>query len=96
MNQYYGIVIKEFYQNQIYQNVSIAEVKGMFIYMFIYRVFEFQVMPQILYYLDLNIGKDSDTLQFGTLCVYTCSKNCISSESAYLEEFIYCQPAEDI
>jgi len=54
------------------------------------RNFEFQILPQLLNYLDINHEK-IDALDFGTLIVYTCSRSC-NGDKAYLEEYIYHQP----
>jgi hypothetical protein len=48
------------------------------------RTLEFQIMPQLINYLNSNID-------FGTLVVYTCSQRCTSEKTAYLEEFIWPQ-----
>jgi len=52
------------------------------------RVFEFQVMPQLLNHL----GEESvsGALDWGTIAVYTCENNC-SSGSGYKTEFVYRQ-----
>ncbi|XP_022695391.1 programmed cell death protein 2-like [Varroa jacobsoni] len=47
------------------------------------RIFEFQVMPHAL-----NIAKN-DLLDWGTLAVYTCAKNCNTDE--YVKEFVHRQ-----
>jgi pre-rRNA-processing protein TSR4 len=56
------------------------------------RTFEFQIMPQLLNYLKLN-ELDPDSLDFGTLIVYTCSKSCkIPAEMAFgQEEYLWRQ-----
>lgn len=52
------------------------------------RVFEFQIMPQLLNY----VGNDSvlGDLDWGTLAVYTCQKHCAEGPS-YKKEFIWQQ-----
>ncbi|KAM9315925.1 programmed cell death protein 2 [Gastrophryne carolinensis] len=52
------------------------------------RVFEFQVMPQLLNHLRVdNLGESID---WGVLAVYTCSANC-NAEKHYVEEFVWKQ-----
>lgn len=52
------------------------------------RVFEFQVMPQLLNFLKLDsLGV---SLDWGTLCVYTCKESCAIGNS-YSEEFLWKQ-----
>jgi pre-rRNA-processing protein TSR4 len=48
-------------------------------------------MPQLLYYLKVDkVGEDS--LDWGTLVVYTCPASCTPKEgSGYVEEFIWRQ-----
>ncbi len=48
------------------------------------RVFEFQIMPQLLN----DLG--NDTVDWGTIAVYTCQKSC-SLGPAYKQEFIWQQ-----
>lgn len=52
------------------------------------RVFEFQVMPQLLN----HVGDDSiiGDLDWGTLAVYTCQKSC-SEGPSYKREFVWKQ-----
>jgi len=52
------------------------------------RQFEFQVLPQMINYLGVETTIDS--IDWGTLCVYTCADNCINGNS-YKEEFIWKQ-----
>jgi pre-rRNA-processing protein TSR4 len=54
------------------------------------RVFEFQILPQLLYYL-----KVGDTMDWGTLVVYTCPRSCTGKEPGYYSEFLWRQPADD-
>jgi len=57
------------------------------------RTFEFQIMPQALTYLKLDKGVGVDSLDWGTLAVYTCQESCCSQEEpAYKTEFIWRQP----
>lgn len=51
------------------------------------RRFEFQVLPQLLYYL----GPNSSSLDFANLVVYTCEKSCGDGTKQYLEEFVWIQ-----
>lgn len=63
------------------------------------RVFEFQIMPQLLDYLKLNKSVDErmgpeKSIDWGILAVYTCEKSCGSNENeskAYKSEFIWKQ-----
>ncbi|GLD97470.1 hypothetical protein PINS_up006154 [Pythium insidiosum] len=61
------------------------------------RQFEFQVLPQLLFYLrvdkksslqQINEMQDCD---WGTLAVYTCTQSC-AVDGAYTEEFVHYQP----
>lgn len=52
------------------------------------RVFEFQVLPQLLYFLHIE-DRDVD---FATLAVYTCEKSC--PVEGYVDEYIYRQPPQ--
>ncbi|OWF47269.1 programmed cell death protein 2-like [Mizuhopecten yessoensis] len=52
------------------------------------RIFEFQVMPQLLSHL--QVDQLSDSLDWGTLCVYTCSNSCEIGNS-YQPEFLWKQ-----
>ena len=49
----------------------------------------FQVMPQLLNYLDVD-EKDGNSLDWGTLCVYTCRDSC-SIGNNYAAEFLWKQ-----
>lgn len=49
------------------------------------RRFEFQALPQLLYYL--RAGK----LDWGTLAVYTCAASCGGDDAAYRREFVWRQ-----
>ncbi|TPX33816.1 hypothetical protein SmJEL517_g03341 [Synchytrium microbalum] len=57
------------------------------------RAFEFQVMPQLLNHFDIN-HLDVNALDWGTLAVYTCSKNCVIGDE-YAEEFVWRQMYSD-
>ncbi len=54
------------------------------------RTCEFQVMPQILNYLNLD-HSDPDALDFGTLLVYTCPRNCKPQEMNHVPEIVWRQ-----
>ncbi|XP_035220619.1 programmed cell death protein 2-like [Stegodyphus dumicola] len=53
------------------------------------RAFEFQVMPQLLNFLSLDSVEDS--VDWGTLIVYTCSESCERGTGAYVKEFLWKQ-----
>ena len=56
------------------------------------RIFEFQIMPQLLSFLNLDsVGQSVD---WGTLAVYTCEKSCDQDE-AYKHEFMWKQVIHD-
>ncbi|XP_074567429.1 uncharacterized protein LOC141824092 [Curcuma longa] len=50
--------------------------------------YEFQIMPQLLYYL--GVKNDSDSLDWGTIVIYTCLASCEASVR-YKEEFVWVQ-----
>ncbi|NXC45437.1 PDCD2 protein, partial [Penelope pileata] len=52
------------------------------------RVFEFQIMPQLLNHL--KVDSLGESIDWGTLVVYTCAENC-DAEKEYAEEFIWKQ-----
>ncbi|KAJ9547637.1 hypothetical protein OSB04_020180 [Centaurea solstitialis] len=52
------------------------------------RSFEFQILPQLLYYFDVK--NDANSLDWATIVVYTCEASCDGS-SAYEEEFAWVQ-----
>lgn len=52
------------------------------------RHFEFQIMPQLINYLEIE-EKGDEGLDWGTLLVYSCSKNC--NMKMYNKEFIWRQ-----
>ncbi|CAH2075297.1 unnamed protein product, partial [Iphiclides podalirius] len=49
------------------------------------RQFEFQVMPQLLNFI--NVGIDFNSIDWGILVIYTCKESC-NNGPAYKEEFI--------
>ncbi|KAI3741770.1 hypothetical protein L1987_59447 [Smallanthus sonchifolius] len=53
-----------------------------------HRTFEFQILPQLLYYFDVK--NDSNSLDWATIAVYTCEASCDGS-LAYEEEFSWVQ-----
>ena len=53
--------------------------------------FEFQLFPQLLYYLNLN-SLDKNVIDFSTIVIFTCSNSCNISNKGYIKEFIYVQP----
>eukprot|EP00727_Mastigamoeba_balamuthi_P000007 m51a1_g10002 putative programmed cell death protein 2 (371) ;mRNA; f:78349-79754 len=58
------------------------------------RVFEMQVLPQLLQLLGLPAEGDLD---FGTLAVYTCRNSCQPADPvkcAYVEEYVWNQPSQ--
>lgn len=52
--------------------------------------FEFQILPQLLYYFGVN--NDADSLDWATIVIYTCADSCEGSVS-YKEEFVWVQLA---
>lgn len=51
--------------------------------------FEFQIMPQLLFYF--GVKNELDSLDWGTIVVYTCSASCDASIISYKEEFAWVQ-----
>ncbi|XP_055626312.1 programmed cell death protein 2 [Toxorhynchites rutilus septentrionalis] len=49
------------------------------------RVFEFQIMPQLLNHLK------NDNIDWGTLAIYSCEQSCDSTTRSYMREFVYKQ-----
>lgn len=54
------------------------------------RAFEFQILPQLLYYF--NVKNDKNSLDWATVVVYTCEASC-DEAGAYKEEFAWVQVA---
>ncbi|XP_023779633.1 programmed cell death protein 2 [Cyanistes caeruleus] len=52
------------------------------------RIFEFQIMPQLLNHL--QVDSLGESIDWGTLVVYTCADSC-GGANQYLEEFIWKQ-----
>ena len=55
------------------------------------RLFEFQIMPQLLSYLNLEDVPGPGELDWGGIYIYTCKNSC-SDGSKCLEESVWCQP----
>ncbi|KAB7504026.1 Programmed cell death protein 2 [Armadillidium nasatum] len=53
------------------------------------RVFEFQIMPQMLVYL--NVDSVNDSIDWGTIIVYTCAESCSPKNTSYLKEICFKQ-----
>jgi len=53
------------------------------------RQFEFQVLPQMLNYLGVETTVES--IDWGTLCVYSCMRSCTGGDNPYKEEFVWKQ-----
>ena len=63
------------------------------------RIFEFQIMPQMLNNLGLDGSSQESNLaaegiDWGVLCIYTCSSSC-NEGSAYKQEFLWKQNIEE-
>ncbi|XP_053316150.1 programmed cell death protein 2 [Spea bombifrons] len=56
------------------------------------RIFEFQVMPQLLNHL--QVDSLTESIDWGTLAIFTCSDNC-NAEKQYLIEFLWKQDVVD-
>lgn len=60
------------------------------------RMFEFQLLPQLLYFLGVQNETENDSLDWATIAVYTCAASCNKSGSGsdgYVEEFPWVQLA---
>ncbi|XP_076808420.1 programmed cell death protein 2-like isoform X1 [Clavelina lepadiformis] len=53
------------------------------------RGFEFQLMPALIPYLK-NLDLDSAEVEFGTILIYSCSKNCWKGAAKEEEHIVYC------
>lgn len=53
-----------------------------------HRIFEFQILPQLLYFF--GVSNEADSLDWATVAVYSCESSCTSSK-AYVEEFVWVQ-----
>lgn len=58
------------------------------------RKFEFQIMPQLLYFLCPEDRETGGGLDFGVLGVWTCPGSCGDGTTGYFEEFVYNQTNE--
>ena len=59
------------------------------------REFEFQIMPQMLHHLKLDLSVSEEAIDWGVLAVYTCKNSCNSQEKPYKREFLFKQfPSE--
>lgn len=56
-----------------------------------HRQFEFQVLPQLLYYF--HVKNDINSLDWSTIVVYTCESSCEEGVESYKEEFAWVQLA---
>ena len=55
------------------------------------RIFEFQLMPQLLASLGLDAGLGQASIDWGVLIVYSCRDSCDATGPAYKKEFLYRQ-----
>ena len=55
------------------------------------RVFEFQIMPQLLSVLKLDTSLNEKSVDWGVLAVYTCENSCSNGSKVYKPEFIWKQ-----
>lgn len=55
------------------------------------RYFEFQILPQLLYFF--KVQNDSDSLDWGTIVIYACPTSCRMNSLGYVEEFAWVQLA---
>jgi pre-rRNA-processing protein TSR4 len=54
------------------------------------RCFEFQIMPQMLNFLNID-HRDSSAIDWGTLVVFTCSNDCDAAQNSFSREHLYRQ-----
>ncbi|KFD52815.1 hypothetical protein M513_06306 [Trichuris suis] len=54
------------------------------------RLFEFQIMPHLLTYMDLDTV-DEFGVDWATVCIYTCSASCDGASQRYLKEYSWKQ-----
>eukprot|EP00249_Psilotum_nudum_P018347 c26760_g1_i1 orf=210-1457(+) len=52
------------------------------------RIFEFQILPQLLYFF--GVSNEADSLDWATIAIFSCESSCSSSKS-YVEEFAWVQ-----
>eukprot|EP01018_Ginkgo_biloba_P009173 Gb_23348 [translate_table: standard] len=55
------------------------------------RYFEFQILPQLLYFF--KVQNDIDSLDWGTIAIYSCAASCGVKSFGYVEEFAWVQLA---
>ncbi|XP_076817099.1 programmed cell death protein 2-like isoform X1 [Clavelina lepadiformis] len=59
------------------------------------RVYEFQIMPYLLSHLNVDTTVEDETIDWGTIAIYTCSKSCspdVSNDKlSYIPEFAWKQ-----
>lgn len=54
------------------------------------RIFEFEILPQLLYYLGVHKNNALESLDWGALVGYTCQNSCSPPQGkAYITEFIW-------
>ena len=49
-----------------------------------------QVMPQLLYYLKLDVVSDA-SVDWGTVLIYSCSESCTADSCSYINDFVWKQ-----
>jgi len=59
------------------------------------RTFEFQIMPQLLTHLQID-DSQVDSVDWGTLLVYTCPNSCQKTGQAFHNEFLWRQNFSNI
>lgn len=60
------------------------------------RMFEFQLLPQLLYFLGVQNETENDSLDWATIAVYSCAASCSNSNlssEGYVEDFPWVQLA---
>ena len=57
------------------------------------RIFEFQIMPQLLSSLKLDKSLNEESIDWGILAIYTCEQSCDTFSDSYTQEFIWKQPS---
>eukprot|EP00053_Salpingoeca_punica_P018057 m.175461 g.175461 ORF g.175461 m.175461 type:complete len:365 (+) comp17349_c1_seq1:448-1542(+) len=53
------------------------------------RVFEFEVLPQLLNHLKLDEDMSKDSMDFGVLAVYVCENSCSAGTEGYVDEIVW-------
>jgi len=61
------------------------------------RIFEFEILPQLLYYLDIDKTDPSSSLDWGAIVCYTCQNSCSPSQgkAQYIEEYVWLHHPQD-